>query len=312
MKHSGIKKANSSDPILIVIVGPTASGKTNLAIKVAQHFGAEIISADSRQFYKEMEIGTAKPTPEELELVPHHFINSLSIQEPYDVAQFENDVLKKLNDLFSRQSIVVMAGGSGLFVKAVCEGLDDMPEHDVQIREKLISLHDQKGLEPLLEELAEHDPTYFNQVDQKNPHRIIRALEVIRATGRPFSSFRTSSPKKRDFKIIKIGLNPSRDMLYKRIDERMDHMINEGLFEEARKLYPFKGLKALQTVGYQEIFDFFDAKYDEAEAVRLLKRNSRRYAKRQLTWFKKDDKTHWFEVPEESAVISYLESSLNI
>lgn len=311
MKHSGIKKANSSSPILIVIVGPTASGKTNLAIKVAQYFGAEIISADSRQFYREMEIGTAKPTPEELGLVPHHFINSLSIHEPYDVAQFEKDVLKKLEDLFSKQSIVVMAGGSGLFVKAVCEGLDDMPEHDEQIRESLISFHAQNGLEPLLKELQEGDPTYFNQVDQKNPHRIIRALEVIRATGQPFSYFRTASPKKRDFKIIKIGLNPSRDMLYKRIDDRMDQMINAGLFEEARKLYSFKGLKALQTVGYQEIFDYLDSKYDKTEAVRLLKRNSRRYAKRQLTWFKKDNKIHWFAEPEESALISYLESSLN-
>lgn len=297
---------------LIVIVGPTAVGKTDFSLKLAKKFDTEIISADSRQFFKETEIGTAKPTHEERQQVRHHFVDSLSITDPYDVGDFEKDALILLQKLFKSVDVVVMTGGSGLYVKAVCEGLDEMPDVDPDIRMNLNSLYEAAGIQVLQDRLLQVDPEYYAKVDLHNPQRLIRALEVWEATGRPFSSFRIKQTKKRPFEIIKIGLERDREKLYERIDERMDLMIAQGLFEEARQLYDQRELNALQTVGYTEIFGYLEGKYDKEEAVRLLKRNSRRYAKRQLTWFKKDSEIKWFSLDEEVEIWQYLSERLSI
>jgi len=292
---------------LVSIVGPTAVGKTKLAIALADKLGTEIISADSRQFYREMTIGTAKPTLFELDQAKHHFIDTHSVEQYYSAGEFEREALATLDDLFKMHQNVISVGGSGLYLKALWQGLDDMPEIEEGIREQLNAEFQQTGLEPLLAELQEKDSSYFDQVDRHNHQRVIRALEVIRSTGEPFSSFRQNQPKEpRSFVNVKIGLEMERDKLYARIDARMDAMIAAGLFEEAERLYPFRKMNALQTVGYKEIFDLFDGKYDREEAVRLLKRNSRRYAKRQLTWFKADPEIKWFdaESPVEEILVS--------
>lgn len=285
----------SHNNLLIVVVGPTAVGKTALTIDLAKAYGGEIISADSRQFYREMEIGTAKPNQQELSMVVHHFINSHSIEQDYDAGAFAEEAIQVLNRLFLSNKVQFAVGGSGLYVKALCDGFDEMPAIDPAIRIGLNQKFEQEGLEPLLDELQGLDNDFYNIVDKKNPQRIIRGLEVIRATGQPFSKFRQGNPtRNHNFEILKIGLNMDRKKLYDRIDSRMNEMIANGLFEEAKRLYPFKDKNALQTVGYKEIFDFLDGNYDEEEAIRLLKRNSRRYAKRQMTWFKKDQSIHWF------------------
>ncbi len=285
---------NDHKPRLISIVGPTAVGKTAFGIELARHLNTEIVSADSRQFYSEMEIGTAKPSIEELSLVNHHFVNSLSIQKFYSAGAFERDVLSSLKELFSTHDEVLMVGGSGLYVRAVWEGFDDIPDADDSIRKELIEQFKTNGIVSLLKELKIKDPLYYNEVDHQNHQRVIRALEVIRASGSMFSSYRNQGTKKeRFFENVKIGLELDREVLYQRIDDRMDRMIQSGLFEEAEILYPHRHLNALQTVGYKEIFDFMDGKYDRAEAIRLLKRNSRRYAKRQMTWFKNDPEIRW-------------------
>lgn len=299
-----------SKPLLIVIVGPTAVGKTALSIAVAKAFGMEIISADSRQFYREMEIGTAKPSPSELAAVPHHLVNNLSIEDEYSVGQFEKDALARLEGLFRKSSKALMVGGSGLYVDAVCNGLDDFPEIPPKYREQLNNQFQQFGIESLQKDLAEQDPEYYRLVDIRNPQRLIRALEVIAFTGQPFSSFRKKERKERPFETLKIGLNMEREVIYHRIDHRMDQMISEGLFEEAQQLYARKELNALQTVGYQEIFGYLDGEYDKEEAIRLLKRNSRRYAKRQLTWFKKDESTHWFNPSQTEEIIHLIRNTL--
>lgn len=283
-------------------------GKTDLCLNLAKKFDTEILSCDSRQFYREMEIGTAKPSAEILKQVPHHFINSLSIKEDYDVRKYEKEALNVLNQLFVQKKIVIMTGGSGLFADAISHGLDEMPEIPKKFREEVIRDFDQRGLKFLQEELARIDPDYFAQVDQKNPQRLMRGIEVVRATGKPFSSFRKKVKATRPFQIIKIGLFRDREELYERIDQRMDEMLQQGLLEEAQRLFSLRHLNALQTVGYQEIFGFLEGKYPWDEAVRLLKRNSRRYAKRQLTWFRKDPEVHWF-VPSEQAKIEEFISS---
>jgi tRNA dimethylallyltransferase len=297
---------------LIVIVGPTAVGKTDFSLKLAKKFHTDIISADSRQFFKETEIGTAKPTKEERAQVRHHFVDSLSITQSYDVGDFEKEVLALLQELFESMSVVVMTGGSGLYVKAVCEGMDEMPEVDPIIRVKLNTIFESEGLHALQEMLLRVDPEYFAKVDLQNPQRLIRALEVWEATGKPFSSFRVKQAKNRPFEIIKIGLERDREILYRRIDERMDQMIAQGLFEEARQLFALRELNALQTVGYSEIFGYLEGKYDKEEAIRLLKRNSRRYAKRQLTWFKKDGEISWFSVDQEAEIWEFLNSKIKL
>lgn len=309
MPNKTLRKPNLHK-VLVVVGGPTAVGKTAMAIALARHFGTEIISADSRQFYRELEIGTAKPTALELRQVPHHFINNLSIRDDYDVGQYEKQALSLLDDLFGDREVVVMVGGSGLFIKAVCEGLDEMPEVDPEIRTTFNTLFQDEGITPLQSMLKKKDPVYYDQVDLNNPARLIRALEVIEASGKPYSGFRLQETAKRAFDVIKIGLEADRELLYQRIDLRMDEMIQAGLFEEAAALRPYAHLNALQTVGYREIFDFLDGAYDKAEAVRLLKRNTRRYAKRQMTWFKKDKAFMWFSGDETDRIIAYIEQSL--
>jgi len=295
----------------VILAGPTAVGKTALSIQLAKRFQTEIISADSRQFYTEMEIGTAKPTLEEMDGVVHHFINSHSIKDEYNVGKFEKDALQKLDVLFQQHDLVLVVGGSGLYVKALCEGIDDMPTIPSEIRQDLNAQYQQKGIEYLQTEVARCDPDYYEIVDQQNPQRLIRALELYRATGKNMSYYRAQENRvERPFNIIKIGLERPREELYDRINLRMDQMINEGLFEEAQKLYPFKSLNALQTVGYSEIFGYLDGEYDREEAVRLLKRNSRRYAKRQMTWFKRDSEFSWFSAGNKDQIISYLEDEL--
>ncbi|EMR03204.1 tRNA (adenosine(37)-N6)-dimethylallyltransferase MiaA [Cesiribacter andamanensis] len=279
---------------LIVVGGPTAVGKTAFSIALAQRLGTEILSADSRQLYQQLNIGTAKPDAAELAAVPHHFIDLLEPDQEYSAGQFERDALQLLEKLFTRYQAVVVAGGSGLYVQALCRGMDQMPQVPENLREQLNKEYAQHGLAPLLEELQQRDPVYWQEVDRQNPSRIIRALEVCRATGQPYSGFRQQAYPERPFQTIKIGLDRPRGELYARIDERMDQMLAQGLLEEAKRLYPYRQLNALQTVGYQEVFGYLEGQWPWEEAVRLLKRNSRRYAKRQLTWFKKDPDWHWF------------------
>jgi tRNA dimethylallyltransferase len=281
------------DKYLIVIAGPTASGKTALSIELAKHFNAEIISADARQFFKEMNIGTAKPTKQELSQIKHHFINSHSIHEAYSVGDYEKDVINFLDDYFKEKDIAIMVGGSGMYIRAVCEGVDKYPEVPQEIRFELQDQYQKQGIEFLQKELEICDPEYYKKVDLQNPHRLIRALEVFRASGQAFSSFQKNGKTERPFKIIKIGLNWEREKLYERINLRVDQMMENGLEEEAKSLFEFKHLNALQTVGYQELFSYFENKISREEAINLIKQNTRNYAKRQMTWFRKEKELIW-------------------
>lgn len=297
--------------ILIVIVGPTASGKTDLAVQLAREFGTEVISADSRQFYREMTAGTAKPSLEELGGVRYHLIDFLSIHDAYTAGQYEHDALACISEIFQKQRTAILAGGSGLFVKAVCEGFGEMPPSDGEVRKKLSTIFQTKGLQPLLEHLKTVDPFYYDCVDRRNPQRVMRALEVFETTGKPYSSFRKKNKKERPFRIVKIGLDMPREELYRRIDSRVDSMIENGLFEEAESLVSYRYLNALQTVGYTEIFDFLEGKYDREECVRLLKRNTRRYAKRQMTWFRRDEEVRWFCPENSTEILNFIKCALN-
>lgn len=296
---------------LISIVGPTAIGKTALAIEVAKHFNSEIISNDSRQFFKEMFIGTAVPSKDELNQVTHHFIQNISIHESYSVGDFEKDGLSFLENYFNTNSICVMVGGSGLYEKAITVGFDDFPEVDPKIREELNQELDQFGIERLQEELKLNDPKYFEEVDIQNRQRVIRALEIFRGTGQPFSSFRQKNTNKRPFQILKIGLELPREEMYDRINKRVDIMVNEGLIEEARSLYPLKHLNALQTVGYRELFDHFDGNITLEFAIEEIKKNTRRFAKRQMTWFRKDEEVKWFSPLDKDEIINYVNNSIS-
>ncbi len=296
-------------PKLIVLLGPTAVGKTALAIRVALHFRTAIVSADSRQVFRELEIGTAKPSKEELALVPHHFINSRSIHDGYDAGTYGLEARQVLDELFRAHSTAILCGGSGLYIKALLEGFDDMPEIPSEVREAVIQDYQQKGIDWLQQEVRNADPDYFEVVDRNNPQRLMRSLEVIRQTGQPFSGFRRKEKRSLPFDVVKIGLTLDREVLYKRIDDRMDSMVASGLFEEAERLFPLRHLPALQTVGYQEIFGFLEGEYDRDEAVRLLKRNSRNYAKRQLTWFRRDAEIRWFNADEGDAVFKAVTNS---
>jgi len=295
---------------LITIVGPTAVGKTSFAIDLALKYSTEIISADSRQIYRQLKIGTAKPTHTQLALVKHHFIDYLNIDEDFNAGEFEKRAIETILDIFTRKDIAIMCGGSGLYINAVCHGIDEIPTVEPDLRELLIATFEKEGLAPLINELKLHDPQYYKQVDRSNPQRIIRALEVIRSTGKPYSKFRKRKNPKRPFRIIKIGLELDRSELYDSVDKRMDMMIKNGLFEEAKELFSYKELNALQTVGYKEIFGYLEGEYGKVEAIRLLKRNSRRYAKRQLTWFKKDDEVQWFNAGEVDAIMNYINSKV--
>lgn len=293
---------------LIVIVGPTAVGKTAMAIELAQYFETEIISADSRQFYREMNIGTAKPTASELSQAPHHFIDSHSIEEDYSAGDFERDALAKISTLFQKKDIVIMVGGSGLFVRAVCEGLDNLPKALSETRERLNNRFENEGIVPLQAYLKEVDPVYYDQVDISNVQRVIRALEVFETTGLPFSNFLQNTKAQRPFKIITIGLTMDRATLYERINMRVDLMVKDGLLDEVKSLILFKHKPALMTVGYSELFDFLDGNISWEEAIDKIKQNSRRYAKRQLTWFKKDISTVWFDPKDKKQIIDYIQS----
>jgi len=293
---------------LIVIVGPTAVGKTAAAISVAEKLHTEIISADSRQVFKELNIGTAKPSGEELKRITHHFIGNKSIQENYDAGQYGRDAIALIHLLFEKYDWLMMVGGSGLYIKAALEGFDEMPEVPESLRKKITEEYQTNGLTWLQQEVEQADPDYFAAVDQQNPQRLMRALELVRSSGKPVHSLRMNKKIELPFEVIKIGLNIPREQLYERIDSRMDKMIEAGLFSEAKEFYPHKELNALQTVGYREIFDHFDGLYDYEEAVRLLKRNSRRYAKRQLTWFLRDAEVNWFE--NEIGILNWLEGKV--
>ena len=297
---------------LITIVGPTAVGKTSFAIDLALKFGTEIISADSRQIYRQLKIGTAKPTHNQLNLVKHHFIDYLNIDQDFNAGIFEKRAIETILDIFTRNDIAIMCGGSGLYINAVCDGIDNIPIVEPGLRELLITTFEKDGLAPLINELKLHDPQYYKQVDRSNPQRIIRALEVIRSTGKPYSKFRKRKNPNRPFRIIKIGLELDRSELYDSVDKRMDMMIKNGLFDEAKELFSYKELNALQTVGYKEIFGYLDGEYGKAEAIRLLKRNSRRYAKRQLTWFKKDGEVQWFNAEKIDAIRNYIDMEINV
>ncbi len=293
---------------LIIIVGPTGVGKTALSIELAQYFKTEIISADSRQIYKELNIGTAKPSEQECKTVPHHFIGSHSIHENYNVGKYEQEVIKQLSQLYQKHNTLILVGGTGLYVDAICNGIDSLPETDLKIRSKLENLFKQEGIAALQEKLKEVDIDYYKTVDLNNPHRLIRALEVSIISGKPYSSFRKKNPVTRIFTPIKIGLNINRDVLYDRINKRVDNMIHDGLVEEAMTLFTYKHLNALQTVGYQELFDYFEEKISLEQAIELIKQNSRRYAKRQLTWFKRDKEITWFEPDEKEKIFDLMNS----
>ena len=288
-----------SNKRLIVVVGPTAVGKTAECIRLAGMLDTEIVSADSRQFYKEMNIGVARPSESELATIPHHLIAHISVSQDYNAAMYERDASEVIGKLFQEKDDVVLTGGSGLYVNAVCNGMDDIPDKDESIRQELNDLFATQGLEPLQRELQEKDPEYWEIVDKRNHIRLIRALEVCRQTGRTFSSFRSQKKTKRNFDIIKIGIKRSRENLLERIYQRVDCMIGQGLIEEVRGLYGYRNLQALNAVGYKEIFDFLDGKTSLQEAVELIKINTRRYAKRQMTWFCKDKEIQWLDAEKD-------------
>ncbi len=298
---------NTGQKYLISVVGPTAVGKTAAAVQIANYYHTEIISADSRQLFCEMTIGTAKPSEEELSQAHHHFINSHRVTESFSVGDFEKQGLTILKQIFEQHNIAIMAGGSGLYVNAIINGFDDLPAAPPEIREKLNHLMATEGIEVLQQKLLTADPVYYQQVDLNNPQRLIRALEVCESTGKPYSSFRKGSQVKRTFNIIKIGLDLPREELYDRINQRVDIMVANGLIDEVKNLCQYRDLNALNTVGYSEIFDYLDGKTDLATAIALIKQNTRRFAKRQLTWFKKDNDIQWFSPTDFPDMMKYID-----
>ena len=293
---------------LLVVVGPTGSGKTDLSIRLALHYGAPILSTDSRQVYRGMSIGTAQPSADQLQTVEHHFIASHDLTDNLNCGEYEVQALARLEELFADHDWVVAVGGSGLYVRALCEGMDDLPQADEPLRRELERRLAEEGLGALAEELRELDPEYCRTADLNNPARVMRALEVCLQTHMPYSRQRTGERRPRSFEIVKIGIDLPRDVLYDRINRRVDRMLADGLEAEARALYPYRELNALKTVGYREFFDYFDGRIGYDEAVELIKRNSRRYAKRQLTWFRRDSEIRWFAPDDDAAIIAYVGS----
>jgi len=291
---------------VIVIAGPTASGKTALAIQVAQAFGTSIISADSRQCYREISIGTAKPSAEELRAVPHYFINSHSITEEVNAGRYEKLALQYAQEIFAQRPVAVMCGGTGLYIRAFCEGIDEMPPVSPAVRDSINRQYEKEGLVWLQQQLQQRDPAFYAVAETQNPQRLIRALEVLESTGRSITSFRTARRARRDFRIIKIGITLPKELLHRNIHTRVDQMMAAGLPEEVQRVLPYRSHNALQTVGYQEIFDYLDGKTTLEEAVTLIKTHTRQYAKRQLTWFRKDKEIQWFDARETGAVLEYL------
>ncbi len=291
---------------LIVVVGPTGSGKTKLSIELAQYFAAPIISTDSRQLYRGMPIGTAQPTSDELQAAEHHFIACRNIEDEFNCGAYETEALQLLEELFKKHERVVAVGGSGLYIKALCEGLDSLPEVSEELRAELRERLETNGLEPLLVQLEQLDPEFYKVVDRQNPSRVLRALEVILSSGKTYSELRSGESQERNFAIVKVGIDMNREELYDRINRRVDAMVAEGLESEAQALLPHRALNSLQTVGYREFFDYFDGTITRDEAIELIKRNSRRYAKRQMTWFRRDPAIKWFSMPSAKPVIDYI------
>lgn len=293
-------------PTLIVLIGPTGVGKTELSLKIAEHCHTEIISSDSRQLYADLKIGTAAPTPEQLKRVPHHFVGTLQLTDYYSAARYEEEVMEKLKELFQTHSSVVMTGGSMMYIDAVCKGIDDIPTIDSDTRELMLKRYEKEGLEALCAELKLLDPEYYAQVDVKNPKRVIHALEICYMTGKTYTSFRTRSQKKRPFNILKIGLRREREELYERINRRVDLMMEEGLLEEAKRVYPYRSLNSLNTVGYKELFKFLDGEWELPFAIEKIKQNSRIYSRKQMTWFKRDADITWFHPDQETEIMEYI------
>lgn len=293
-------------PTLIVLIGPTGVGKTELSLKIAEHCHTEIISSDSRQLYADLKIGTAAPTPEQLKRVPHHFVGTLQLTDYYSAARYEEEIMEKLKELFQTHSSVVMTGGSMMYIDAVCKGIDDIPTIDSDTRELMLKRYEKEGLEALCAELKLLDPEYYAQVDVKNPKRVIHALEICYMTGKTYTSFRTRSQKKRPFNILKIGLRREREELYERINRRVDLMMEEGLLEEAKRVYPYRSLNSLNTVGYKELFKFLDGEWELPFAIEKVKQNSRIYSRKQMTWFKRDADITWFHPDQETEIMEYI------
>lgn len=295
---------------LVILLGPTGVGKTELSLRIAEHFGSPIISSDSRQLYKDLPIGTAAPTPEQMARVKHYMVGTLDLTDYYNASNFEEDVISLLNTLHQTTPTVVMTGGSMMYIDAVCKGIDDIPTVTPEIREAIYTQFEREGLEPILAELKEADPIHYDEVDRMNYKRVIHAVEICRMTGKPYSSFRTNIKKERPFKIIKIGLTRDRDELCDRINRRVDQMMADGLLEEARKVYPYRHLNSLNTVGYKELFNYFDGEWSLDFAVEKIRRNSRVYARKQMTWFKRDEEIEWFHPEEETDILNSIEKKL--
>ncbi len=298
-------------PLLVVIGGPTGIGKTPVAIALAQYFKTEIVSADSRQFFKEMTIGTAVPAPSDLAKVKHHLVQNLSVNTPYNASQFESDALACLEAIYKKNNIAILAGGSGLYIDAICKGIDELPTISAEVRQKLNHFYESEGLERLREEVSRIDPQYFAIVDKKNPKRLLKALEVYEMTGLPYSGFLLRTNKERPFRVINIFLDTDRAVLYNRINQRVDQMVKAGLVEEARSLYPKKELTPLKTVGYTELFNCFDGLISLEEAIEQIKNHSRAYARRQLTWFRRYKDSHWFDPSQLEEMKALIQSLKN-
>lgn len=295
---------------LIVLIGPTGVGKTDLSLRLAERFQTSIISADSRQLYADLKIGTAAPTPQEIQRVPHYFIGTLQLTDYYSAAQYEAEALKTLDSLFKKHKVVILTGGSMMYVDAICKGIDDIPTVDKDTRELMLNRYEEEGLENLCKELKLLDPEYYKVVDTKNPKRIIHALEICYMTGKTYTSFRTQQKKQRPFRIIKIGLKREREELYNRINQRVEKMMKEGLLEEAKKVYPFRKLNSLNTVGYKELFKYIEGEWSLPFAVDKIKQNSRIYSRKQMTWFKRDPEIHWFNPEQELEIIDFLSNEI--
>ena len=293
---------------LIVLIGPTGVGKTELSLRLAEHYHSCIVSADSRQLYADLKIGTAAPTPEQLQRVKHHLVGTLQLTDYYSAAQYETEVLKLLDTLFTKQDTIVLTGGSMMYVDAVCKGIDDIPTVDAEPRQLMLHKYETEGLERLCSELKLLDPEYYKVVDLKNPKRVVHALEICYMTGKTYTSFRTQQKKERPFHIVKIGLTRDREELYERINRRVDMMIEDGLIEEAKQVYPYRTLNSLNTVGYKEIFKYLDGEWTLPFAIEKIKQNSRIYSRKQMTWFKRDEEIRWFHPEQETEILEYLRS----
>lgn len=297
---------------LLVIIGPTGVGKTELSLRIAENFGTEIVSADSRQLYANLKIGTAAPTPEELQRVPHHFIGTLQLTDYYSAAQYEEDALKLLDHLFQTKDVVILTGGSMMYVDAVCKGIDDIPTVDEETRKTLLERNEKEGLEQLCAELKLLDPDYYKIVDLKNHKRVIHALEICYMTGKTYTSFRTQEKKTRPFRMIKIGLTRDREELYARINQRVDIMMEQGLLDEVKQVYPYRQLNSLNTVGYKELFNYLDGEWALPFAIDKIKQNSRIYSRKQMTWFKRDEEIRWFHPNQEEDILTYIKQKIQL